>query len=147
MFMTRFDPFREYGELRRGFNYLNRVMDDMEQQKNDKKFDFMPTVNTKEAEEAYFVEIDLPGIAKEDIAIDVDDNVLTVSGERKVSEACQKDNYYKVESSYGKFARSFTLPEDADANDIAAVSNDGVLEISIPKIASVDNAPKKIEVK
>jgi HSP20 family protein len=147
MLVTRFDPFKEFGELRRGFNYLNAVMDDIEKQKSDKEFDFVPTVNTREGDDAYYVDVDLPGISKEDINIDVDENVLTVSGERKVKEEHKEDNYYKVESAYGKFERSFTLPDDADADKIEAASKEGVLEISIPKVPQVDKAPKKIEIK
>lgn len=147
MLVTRFDPFKEFSELRRGFNYLNAVMDDIEKQKNDKQFDFVPTVNTREGDDAYYVDVDLPGISKEDINIDVDENVLSVSGERKVKEEYKDDNYYKVESVYGKFERSFTLPDDADADKIEAASKDGVLEITIPKVPQVDIAPKKIEIK
>lgn len=147
MLVTRFDPFREFSDLRKGFNYLNSVMDDIEKGKNAKRFDFVPTVNTREGEDAYFMDVDLPGITKDDIVIDVDDNVLSVSGERKANETHQEDKYYKVESSYGKFERSFTLPEDADADKIEATSNNGVLEIKISKMPQVDKAPKKIEIK
>lgn len=147
MLMTRYNPFKEFNEFRRGFNYLNTLMDDFEKRKSDSKFDFVPTVNTREADDAYFVDVDLPGITKEDIAIDIDDNVLTVSGERKTKTEEKEDNYYKIESSYGTFSRSFTLPEDVNADKIEAASNDGVLEIKIPKMPAVEKAPKKIEIK
>ncbi len=148
MLVTRFDPFKEFNELRRGFDYLNTVFNQLEEgAANDKKVAFVPTVNTREADDAYYVEVDLPGIRKEDISIDVDENVLTVSGERKVTEEKKEDDYYKVESRFGRFERSFTLPEDVDADNIEAESKDGVLTIKIPKVQQVDKAPKKIEIK
>jgi len=148
MLVTRFDPFKEINELRRGFNYLNSVFNQLEEGKApESAVDFIPTVNTREADDAYYVEVDLPGIKKEDISIDVDENVLTVSGERKVSEEQKEENYYKVESRFGRFERSFTLPEDVDAEKIEAESKDGVLQIRIPKVQQVDKAPKKIEIK
>ncbi len=148
MLVTRFDPFKEFNELRRGFDYLNTVFSNLEESKSaENKIDFVPTVNTREGEDAYYVEVDLPGIRKEDISIDVDENVLTVSGERKVTEERKEENYYKVESRFGRFERSFTLPEDVDAEKIEAESKDGVLEIRIPKVQKVDKAPKKIEIK
>jgi len=147
MLVTRFDPFREFGELRRGFNYLNTVMDDIEKQKEQKSFDFRPTVNTRDEEDAYYLDVDLPGVKKEDIAIDVDDNVLTISGKREVKEEHQENDYYKVESMYGSFSRSFTLPEDVDEQNIEASSKDGVLEITLAKVPQVEKQPKKIEIK
>ncbi len=147
MLVTRFDPFKEFNELRRGFDYLNAVMDDIEKGKEEKPLDFVPTVNTREAEDAYYIDVDLPGIKKEDISIDVNENVLTVSGERKVKEEHKEDDYYRVESRFGKFERSFTLPEDVDADKIEATSKNGVLEVKIPKVPQVDKAPKKIEIK
>jgi len=84
---------------------------------------------------------------KEDISINVDDNVLTISGERKIEEERKDEEFYRVESVYGKFERSFTLPEDVDADKIEAEVKDGVLTIRIPKAQVVEKAPKKIEIK
>jgi HSP20 family protein len=109
---------------------------------------FTPSVNTREGEYAYHVEVDLPGVKKEDINVNVQDNVLTISGERKSKEEVKEENYYKVESQYGKFERSFTLPENVDAEDIHAESQDGVLEVVIPKLkVAKKEEPKKIEIK
>lgn len=147
MLLTRFDPQREFNELRRGFRYLNDIFNDFETFDKEKNKDFIPTVNTREAEDAYYVEADLPGIRKEEIAIDVHDKTLTISGERKVEETFKEDEYYRIESRYGKFERSFTLPDDADEDAIEAEAKDGVLEVKIPKSAVVENTPKKIEIK
>jgi HSP20 family protein len=78
--------------------------------------------------------VDLPGMKKEDINIQIEDNKLLISGERKVKEEIKEENYYKVESSFGTFSRSFSLPEDIDIENIHAESRNGVLEIVVPKV-------------
>ncbi len=148
MLLTRFEPFRELRELRRGFDYLNSVMDGIEEQGNEQGISsFTPTVNSREAKDAYFVEVDLPGVKKEDIVIDVKDNILSIEGERKIQSETKENDYYKVESRYGKFIRSFTLPKDIDADKISASNKNGVLEVKIPKQEKIESKPKKIEIK
>ena len=103
-------------------------------------------INTRE-EDAYYIEVDLPGVDKKDIDIDIQDNTLVISGERKLKDESKDDEYYKIESVYGKFERRFTLPEDADVAKIDAKSVDGVLEVKIPKKKVVVEKPKKIKIK
>jgi len=136
-----YNPFAELEELREQFSKL------LNAQETQRDIAFVPTVNTREADDAYYIEVDLPGIEKEDININVDENTLTISGERKVKEEHKEDNFYKVESVYGKFERSFSLPEDVDTDKIEAEHKNGVLEIKIPKVAKVEKTPKKIEIK
>ncbi len=136
-----YSPFAELEELREQFNRLFNV------QENNKNYDFVPRVNTREGDDAYYIEVDLPGVKKEDININVDNDTLTISGERKVSDEHKDDNFYKIESVYGKFERSFSLPEDVDTDKIEAEHKNGVLEIKIPKVAKVEKTPKKIEIK
>jgi len=114
----------------------------------DFKADFSPAINTREGEFAYHVEVDLPGMRKEDINIQVEDNTLVISGERKVKDEIKEENYYKIESRFGSFSRSFSLPEEADVENIHAESKDGVLEVVVPKLESekVDKV-KKIDIK
>ncbi len=138
-----YNPFAELEALKEQFDRIFNVVEARE--KSD--IDFIPTVNTREGDDAYYIEVDLPGVKKEDININVEDNTLTISGERKIEKEHKEDNFYKVESVYGKFERSFTLPEDVDTDKIEAKSEDGVLEIKIPKVAKVEKAPKKIEIK
>ncbi|MCF6173037.1 MAG: Hsp20/alpha crystallin family protein [Campylobacteraceae bacterium] len=148
MLLTRFEPFRELGELRRGFEYLNSVVEGLEEQGYEAGISsFTPTINSREADDAYYVEVDLPGVTKEDISIDVKDNVLTISGERKIRNETKENNYYKVESRYGKFVRNFTLPKDVDTQKIVASNKNGVLEVKIPKQEITESKPKKIEIK
>ena len=106
----------------------------------------MPAVNEKEDEKAYYIEVDLPGVKKEDINVEVKDNILVISGERKFKKEEEDKGYKRVESFFGKFERRFTLPADADPEKIEAKVEDGVLHITIPKVEQQQNA-KKIEVK
>ena len=94
---------------------------------------FIPSVNTREGDYAYHIEIDLPGISKDEINISNNNGIITVNGERKFSKETKKEDYYKLESTYGKFQRSFHLPKDVDAENIDARYSDGVLELVIPK--------------
>jgi len=77
----------------------------------------------------------------------VNENIITISGERKLEDERKDDEFYRVESVYGKFERSFTLPDDVDTDKIEAHMEDGVLTVKIPKVQVVDKAPKKIEIK
>lgn len=148
MYITRYNPTREIKEFRRGFDNFNSFLDNfIEKSPLIKNSDFIPSVNTREGEDAYYVELDLPGVKKEDINVDVNDNIVTISGERKINKEDKEDDYYKVESSYGKFERSFALPENVDVDNIHAKSQDGVLEVVIPKLKEVEKKPKKIEIK
>lgn len=106
---------------------------------------FVPLVNTREGDYAYHIELDLPGVKKEDISIHNDGDVITISGERKFSKETKKEDYYHVESSYGKYQRRFTLPKDVDVENIDAKYVDGVLEVVVPKLKRAE--AKKIEVK
>ena len=148
MMISRFDPYKEFQNVRQSMELFNRLFNAVEKGAAEApNVDFVPAVNTREADDAYYIEVDLPGVKKEDISIDVDDNVLTISGERKVEEERKDEEFYRVESFYGKFERSFTLPEDVDADKIEAEAKDGVLTIRIPKAQVVEKAPKKIEIK
>ena len=142
MFLTKYDPFKELRDLeRKMFNNFPSLSEE------GALSGFAPVINTREGEYAYHVEADLPGVKKEDISVDTKDNVLTISGERKHKEEVKKDDYYKLESSYGKFQRSFTLPEGVDTENIQASCENGVLEVTIPKLAIEDKKKQKIEVK
>ncbi|HQR73411.1 MAG TPA: Hsp20/alpha crystallin family protein [Sulfurovum sp.] len=148
MYVTQYNPAKELQEFRKGFKYFDSFLDNLLENKASlSKTDFSPTVNTREGEHAYHVEVDLPGVKKEDIHVDIKENVLTISGERKTKKEIQEEDYYKIESAYGKFERSFTLPENIDVENIHAESQDGVLEVIIPKLGKVDKQPKRIEIK
>ncbi len=144
MLLTKFDPMKDFKDLE------ERMMTAFQAPSGNTLINvngFTPSVNTREDKHAYHVEADLPGVKKEDIHVDVKDNIMTISGERKTKNEVMEKDYHKIESFYGKFQRSFTLPEDADANNIEANSKNGMLEIMIPKSKKTDKERKKIEVK
>ncbi len=94
---------------------------------------FVPKTDVVETSNAYEVQLAVPGLNKEDFTIEVNDNFLTVSGERKFQNEKKEKNYHAIETHYGSFSRSFTLPENVGASKINAKYNNGILEISIPK--------------
>ncbi len=147
MLMTTFDPYKEFLAMREKMENISRLMQGVENSPERPKIDFIPTVNTREADDAYYIEVDLPGVKKEDINIDVNENVLTISGERKLEDSRANDEFYRVESVYGKFERSFSLPEDVDEDKIEAEAKNGVLIVKIPKAQTIEKTPKKIEIK
>jgi HSP20 family protein len=143
MFLTKYSPFNE---LNRFGNRFNSLLSEFEN-KESSLAGFNPVVNTREGEFAYHVDADLPGVKKEDICISIKGNTLTLSGERKHKEEINEKEYHRVESSFGKFERSFSLPKGADAENITASCEDGVLEVVIPKLKSETQKVKKIDVK
>ncbi len=94
---------------------------------------FMPSVDIVENEEAFEVHVAVPGMNKEDFHIEVEDNNLIISGERKWKEEKKEKNFHRVETQFGSFKRSFTLPKNVNAEAINATYQDGILEIDIPK--------------
>ena len=143
MFITKYRPLDELMDFRSRFNSLLSEFDDKESSLSG----FTPTVNTREGEFAYHVDADLPGVKKENIKIDVKDNILTISGERHHKEEVKEEDYHRIETSFGKFERNFTLPKGSDTENISASNKDGVLEVVIPKLKSETEKTKSIEVK
>jgi HSP20 family protein len=140
MLLTEYNPFKELRDLEDKLFNFPKI-------RSGELSGFTPVVNTREGEFAYHIEVDLPGVKKEDINVDVSDNMLTISGERSHKKEVKEEDYYKCESNYGKFQRSFTLPSDADGENISASSDNGVLEVTIPKLKEKVKEKKKVEIK
>ena len=111
----------------------------------DNETSWTPRVDVREKKDHYLIEADLPGVSKEDIKLEVDKNVLTISGERKSEEKEENDGYTRVERYFGKFERSFTLPENMKTEKIDAEYKDGTLKVNLPK--PVEQKPKQIGIK
>src|SRR5205085_10902516 len=107
--------------------------------------DWMPVADITEDEKEYLIRAELPDLKKEDVKVTVENGVLTISGERKFEKEEKKKKYHRVERAYGRFVRSFTLPDDADANGVKAEFKDGMLTVHLPKNEKAK--PKQIEVK
>jgi len=140
MWPTVFDPFKELQDIERRIGAVlntNRPVQKVET--------FTPAVNEKIDDKGYYLEVDLPGVNKEDIEISVNEGILTISGERKLQRKEEKENYTRIESFFGRFERSFKLPADADADNIEAKYENGVLKLFIPRRQKAEG--KKIEIK
>ena len=103
-----------------------------------------PAVDLYEKDDHFVIKAELPGVSKKDIAIDLKDRVLTLSGQRSYDNEVKEENYYRRERSYGKFQRAFTLPADVDSDKITAEFNDGLLQIEVPK--PEQQKPKKVTI-
>jgi len=141
-----FDPWRDFGSLQ---DRINRLFDDTLRGTTEGDEQLMrgawaPAVDIHESEEGFTVTADLPGVNKEDIKIDLKDNTLMISGEKKFEEKTPKDNCIRIERSYGNFVRSFSMPNNIDSGKIKATFKDGTLELNIPK--KEEAKPKQITI-
>lgn len=107
--------------------------------------DWAPMADISEDENEYVIKAELPELKKEDVKVTVENGVLTISGERKFEKEEKKKKYHRVERAYGRFTRSFALPDNADASKVKAEFKDGMLTVHLPK--SEKAKPKQIEVK
>ena len=130
---------------------MANVMDEMDRWMNQpfrRKYNpsWLPPVDVKENEKNYEVYLDLPGLSKNDVSIEVSERILTISGERK--NTIEEDNDYGCcrEVNYGKFSRSFNLPENVDENDIKAKFTNGVLSLTLKKVEPVKPKIKHVEI-
>lgn len=106
---------------------------------------FLPAVDIIEEKDEYIVKLELPGVNKNDVKITVQNDILTIKGEKKSEHESKDKNYHRMERAYGVFQRSFTLPSSVNSDKIDASYNNGVLTITLPKVEEAK--PKEIEVK
>jgi HSP20 family protein len=147
MNLVRWDPFRELQEVT---EQLNRVFGrSVARRENGKEqltvADWIPLVDISETEHAYVIKAELPDVKKEDVKVTVQEGVLTIQGERTQERDEKGLKYHRVERSYGRFVRSFTLPDYVEDTKVKAEFKDGVLSLHLPK--SEKTQPKAIEVK
>ncbi len=105
---------------------------------------WVPPVDIQETEEGYRLQAELPGLTKEDIDITLENNVLRLSGERKFERDVKKENFHRVERTYGTFSRAFALPQQVNAEGVQAGFENGVLTILVPKAEQAK--PRKISI-
>lgn len=141
MALVRWDPFRDLTALQSEVNRLfsRAGAGDMAERQS-----WTPSIDVIETDDAIKLKAELAGMEPNDINIEVQDNVLTMSGERRFQEEVKEDKYYRIERRYGSFSRSIALPQTVDESKIEAKYENGVLEVSVPK--SEIAKPKKITV-
>lgn len=133
LFNRSWDPFREFNQLQRG---MNSLFDELigGRPASVAPRGFTPTCDVAETENHFMISLDIPGIEKKDLKVEVNDGQLTISGERKHEEIDEdKGSYHRVERSYGRFERTFMLPTTVEANKIEAQYKEGVLRVALPK--------------
>ena len=105
-----------------------------------------PQVDIKESNSGYCITVEVPGVEEKDISVQLQEDTLTISGEKKQETVTDKDKYHSVERSYGSFQRVLCLPENADREHIKASFKDGVLKLDIAKTADSEQGSRKIEI-
>ena len=147
MTLVRYRPNRDKDQLvpRTFSQFLDNVFDDMVAGTRPVEGNFLPGVDVRETDRAFEIEVMLPGIKKEDIKIDLEDRTLTISGERKTTKEEDNVKYHLVESSYGKFSRTLTLPNNINREAIDANFTDGILRVTVEK--SENAVTKQIQIK
>jgi HSP20 family protein len=146
MAVVRWEPLRELSSLQNEMNRLfNTVFDAPAPPGNGGAMRrWVPAMDLVETDESFILRGDLPGMTQEDVEIELEDNVLTVSGERKAEHEAKQEGYHRVERAFGSFSRSLTLPKGIDADAVTANFENGVLEIRIPK--PEERKPRRIAI-
>jgi HSP20 family protein len=142
--ITRWDPFREFSTLQDRMNRLFRDSYGEGREEALTTSTFSPAVDVYEDEHNISLKIEVPGIDEKDIDVRIENNILTVHGERKFEKEEKEENYRRVERQYGSFTRTFTLPTTVSAEGVSANYDKGVLNVVLPKKAEAK--PKQIKV-
>jgi len=146
MAIVRWNPVRDVLGLQNEMNFLFGDFFGVDKRGDETNFiRWAPRVDIVEVNGTYELTADLPGLKKDDIKIEIHDNVLTLRGEKKLEEEKKDKNYRLCERYFGEFVRTFTLPENVNKDGIEAEFKDGVLTVAIPKVEKPK--PKQIEVK
>ena len=151
MTLVKFNPFRDLLNVEREFNRLARTFDNrfgLSQGKEDDEYDnavWTPLTDIFEDDNKYKLKIDLPGVSKEDLKLSFKNGELCISGERKQEKEEKNGQYHRIERTFGKYYRSFRLPELIKSDKIDAEFKDGQLTVSIPK--AEEAKPKELEIK
>jgi HSP20 family protein len=145
MALVRWDAARELDTLQGEMNRLFSSFFDTPTTSNGAaNRRWVPAMDLVETDEDFVLKADLPGMTENEVGIEVERNVLTISGERKTEHEAKKDGYYRIERNAGAFARSLTLPEGVDAERVTASFANGVLEVHIPKPAQAQ--PRRVQI-
>jgi HSP20 family protein len=141
--ITRWDPFRGLSTLQ---DEVNRLFDSTYKGNANSSAltAWAPAVDIFETENELVIKADLPDLSEKDIDVRVENNMLTIRGERKYDQTVKQDNYLRVERSYGTFSRSFSLPNTVNTEAIQASYKNGVLKVELPKRA--ESKPKQVKV-
>ena len=145
MAITRWRPFRDIVSIQ---DEMNRLFDDFFGRPLTRpewtEAAWCPCVDVSENKDNVIINTEIPGMSKDDVKVSVQDNILTLSGEKRQEKEEKDANYHRMERSYGSFSRSFTLPTSVQPNKVKATYKDGILRITLPKTEEVK--PKEIPI-
>jgi HSP20 family protein len=146
MSIVRWEPFRELSTLQSEMNRLFNTVFDTPGTGGDGGTlrRWMPAMDLVETDEHFVLRADLPGMSEDDVKIELEENTLTVSGERKAEHETKNEGYYRVERAFGSFSRSLSLPQGINPEGVTAQFDRGVLEIRVPK--PEQRKPRRIEI-
>ena len=141
MNIIRWEPFREVEEMFRQYSpFFSRAL----RRNGGEAGEWTPVADISETDKEYVIKAELPEVRKEDVKVTLDNGVITISGERKHEKEQKDASEIRIESFYGTFSRSFSLPENIDAKGVHAQAKDGVLRVKIPKTQAA--APKSVSI-
>ncbi|HLJ89947.1 MAG TPA: Hsp20/alpha crystallin family protein [Candidatus Angelobacter sp.] len=145
---ARWEPFHEFSPMHDRLNRMNRIFREAYSHEGPEEAlttaGFSPLVDVYEDEHTITLKLEVPGIDEKDIDVHIDNNALTVHGERKLEKGEKEENFRRIERRYGSFTRSFMLPSSLDIGQVSAYYDQGVLKISLAKKAEAK--PKQIKV-
>lgn len=140
MNLVRWDPFAEIDAL------FNRSLPRLSLRDTTRKLEWSPSADISETDSEFVIRAELPAVKKEDVQVLMDEGVITIKGERKQQKDEKSEKYHRVESFYGSFERSFSLPDNVKADAVHCDSKDGILTVHIPKSAPTKSKPRQISV-
>ncbi len=145
MAVVKWDPFRDLISIQDRMNRLfEQTLSRSRGEEGGLATTWTPAVDIYETADTIVMKAELPGVAREDIQIQINDNTLTLKGERRFAKDVHEENYLRIERAYGSFHRSFTLPATVQQDKVRALFKDGVLELSLPK--AEESKPKRISI-
>lgn len=142
MTFLRFEPMRDLDHIS---NRFQRFFDDLPSNNNHVSESFSPRIDISEGENSILLNAEVPGVPKENLKITLQDNILTIEGEKKKVFEEKEKNFFREERLFGKFKRSFTLPIEVDSEDVDARFNNGILEIKLKKVEPKEEQERIIE--
>ncbi len=144
MTLIKFEPFKEFETLT---DRVQRIFDELPTFPFNLVDSFSPRIDISEDDKHIYIDAEIPGVNKKDLKITLQDNILTIQGEKKREEEKKEKNFFRSERLYGTFQRSFTLPVEVDTDHVDAKFKDGMLHIKLNKIETKKSKEKLIELK
>jgi HSP20 family protein len=140
MNLVRWDSFADVDAL------FNRMLPRLSLRDTARKLEWSPSADISETDTEFVIRAELPAVKKEDVQVLMDEGVITIKGERKQQKDEKNEKYHRVESFYGSFERSFSLPDNVKSDAVHCESKDGILTVHIPKSAPTKSKPRQISI-